>query len=76
MSAEGLIVSNPKGNNKDYEISFTGRDGTRKKYKTLRPGEACRVDKKSVVIAEVTRPPRLLLTENGCVPDTAHHRGM
>ncbi len=71
MSAEGFVVSNPKDNNVDLEVTFVGRDGTRKKFKTLRPGEACRCDKKRVTVEEVARPPRLLITEHGFVPDKA-----
>jgi hypothetical protein len=73
MSAEGFIVSNPRNNNVDVEISFVGRDGSVKKFKTLRPGEGCLVDKKVVTIAERRRPPRLLANSDGtCVPDTGH----
>ncbi len=65
MAAEDFIISNPKGNNRDLLITFQGQDGARKKFKTLRPGEACRCDKRQVGIEAVVRPPRLLLLEDG-----------
>jgi hypothetical protein len=65
MSAENFVVGNPKGNNVDLLITFVARDGNRKKFKTLRPGEACRCDKKEVLVTEVPRPPRLLAQTDG-----------
>lgn len=59
MSAEGFFVTNPKGNNVDLEITFLGTGGVRKKFKTLRSGETCHVDKRDVRVQEVTRPPCL-----------------
>lgn len=70
MSAEGLVVINPKDNNVNFEITFVGRDGAVKKVKTLRPGQGCKVDRKVITVTEVRRPPRLLYTDGGCVPDT------
>lgn len=70
MSAEALVLSNPRHNNRDYVVSFVRRDGTRKKIQTLRPGESCVMEHKSLAIEEVARPPRLLLTADGFVPDT------
>jgi hypothetical protein len=65
VSSEGYVISNPKGNNRDLEIHFRGRNGSQKKFKTLRPGEACRCDKRLVTIMEKARPPRLQLLKNG-----------
>lgn len=71
MSAEGVLVANPKDNNVMVKITFVGRDGTEKKIKTLRPGEGVRVDQKAFTVTTVPRPPRLLLTSNGeCIPDS------
>ncbi len=65
MSAENFVVGNPKGNNVDLLVTFVARDGTRKKFKTLRPGEACRCDKKEVLVTEVARPLRLMMQSDG-----------
>lgn len=65
MSAEGIIVKNPKENKVDLRISFEGRDGEIKKYQTLKPGDACRCDKKKVIVEEIPRPTRLFAAGNG-----------
>jgi hypothetical protein len=65
VSAENFIVGNPKGNNVNLEVTFVARDGRRKKFKTLRPGEACRCDKKEVLVTEVPRPLRLTIGSDG-----------
>jgi hypothetical protein len=64
VSAEGFTISNPRGNNRNLEISFP-KAGTWKKIKTLRPGEAFRCEKREVRVIEVGRPLRLQLLENG-----------
>jgi hypothetical protein len=65
VSAENFVVGNPKGNNVDLLVTFMGRDGNRKKFKLLRPGEACRCDKREVLVTEQPRPPRLLSMGDG-----------
>ena len=74
MSSEGIQIANPRGNNRDLVVYFDGRDGKRKKFKNLRPGEAIRCDKKRITVEEVDRPPRLLLTENGFERDRSAPR--
>lgn len=70
MSAEGFFITNPKDNNVDLTITFEGYGGVRKKFKTLKPGESCRVDKKAVQVEEEVRPPRLELLKDGrFIPD-------
>lgn len=77
MSSKGFFINNPKGNTVDLVITFVGRDGVRKKFKTVRPGEACHCDKRQVSVEEMTRPPRLIAQGNGLyVPDTVRPKNM
>jgi hypothetical protein len=68
VSSEGYIISNPKTNNRDLELSHL-KAGVRKKIKTLRPGEAFKCERREVLVTEVRRPPRLQLLKDGSFVD-------
>jgi hypothetical protein len=70
MSSEGVRISNPKGNNRDFLVSFLGLTCDRKKFATVKPGHSVLCDKKYIIVEEVMRPARITVGRDGSVePD-------